>query len=52
MKITGVWSLTCVFILCLFLLPTHKSALANSSEIEVGKTYYLKCNLQDLGDGI
>lgn len=45
MKMPGVWSLACVFILCLVLMPAHKSALADSSEIEVGKTYYLKCNL-------
>ena len=45
MKMTGVWSLACVFILCLVLMPAHKSALADSSKIEVGKTYYLKCNL-------
>ncbi len=45
MKMTGVWSLVCVFILCLVLMPTHKSALAGNSDIEAGKTYYLKCNL-------
>jgi len=45
MKFTSVWSLACVFILCLVLIPAHKSALADSSKIEVGKTYYLKCNL-------
>jgi hypothetical protein len=45
MKMTGVWSLACVFILCFVLMPAHKSAFADSSKIEVGKTYYLKCNL-------
>jgi hypothetical protein len=45
MKMTCVWSLTCVSILCLFLLPTHKSAIAGTSKIEVGNTYYLECNL-------
>ncbi|MDL1961309.1 MAG: hypothetical protein LWX01_06355 [Deltaproteobacteria bacterium] len=45
MKMTGVWSLACAFVLCLVLMPIHKSALAESSDIEVGKTYYLECNL-------
>ena len=45
MKMTGIWSLACALIFCLVLMPSHRSILAASNDIEVGKTYYLKCNL-------
>ena len=45
MKMTCIWSLACALIFCLVLVPGHRSILAANSDIDVGRTYYLKCNL-------